>query len=166
MIDEAERGIFCAHRFTAYYIWVVLHEIMGHGTGKLLLEQSPGIFNFDKENPPVNPLTGKPIDTWYLPGETWTGVFGDLATTVDECRAELVGAYLIDEPEILGLFGCTEDSKTNPGDGKIHFFCFILFCSRQLTCSVVVYNLYLQLGIDGLRGLENYNPTTKVSQTI
>lgn len=26
----------------------------------------------------------------------------------------------------------------------------------------MVYNLYLQLGVDGLRGLENYNPDTKV----
>jgi dipeptidyl-peptidase-3 len=124
MIDESERSIFGAHRFTAYYVWVVLHEIMGHGTGKLLLEQSPGIFNFDKENLPVNPLTGKPIDRWYLPGETWTGVFGDLATTVDECRAELVGAYLIDEPDILELFGCTDDNRITPDDGKTLFLFF------------------------------------------
>lgn len=165
MVDEAERRIFGEHRFTAYYIWVVLHEIMGHGTGKLLLEQSPGIFNFDKENPPINPLTGKPIDRWYLPGETWTGVFGDLATTVDECRAELVGAYLIDEPEILELFGCTEDSKIKPSDGKSFFSVPFFFC-HELTYFAVVYNLYLQLGVDGLRGLENYSPATKVSQTI
>lgn len=125
MIDESERSVFGAHRFTAYYIWVVLHEIMGHGTGKLLLEQSPGVFNFDKENPPINPLIGEPIGRWYLPGETWTGVFGDLATTVDECRAELVGAYLIDELDILELFGCAENSKVKPSDGNTSSFLFI-----------------------------------------
>ncbi|KAF7126245.1 hypothetical protein CNMCM5793_002740 [Aspergillus hiratsukae] len=141
MIHESERKVFQEHRFTAYYIWVVLHEILGHGTGKLLLEDSQAHFNFDREHPPLNPLSGKPIDSWYSPGETWTGVFTDLSTTVDECRAELVGAYLIDVPEILELFGCTVDSEIKPVD--------------------VVYNLYQQLGVDGLRALENYNPSTK-----
>ncbi|KAH2462497.1 hypothetical protein KXW12_004641 [Aspergillus fumigatus] len=141
MIHESERKVFQEHRFTAYYIWVVLHEILGHGTSKLLQEDSQGHFNFDREHPPLNPLTGKPIDSWYGPGETWTGVFTDLSTTVDECRAELAGAYLIDVAEILQLFGCTVDSKIKPAD--------------------VVYNLFQQLGVDGLRALENYNPSTK-----
>ncbi|KAK9558939.1 hypothetical protein V6Z88_005232 [Aspergillus fumigatus] len=141
MIHESERKVFQEHRFTAYYIWVVLHEILGHGTSKLLQEDSQGHFNFDREHPPLNPLTGKPIDSWYGPGETWTGVFTDLLTTVDECRAELAGAYLIDVAEILQLFGCTVDSKIKPAD--------------------VVYNLFQQLGVDGLRALENYNPSTK-----
>ena len=30
----------------------------------------------------------------------------------------------------------------------------------------VAYNMYLQLGVDGLRGLENYDPTTEVSQDL
>ncbi|KAH2666498.1 hypothetical protein KXV79_006076 [Aspergillus fumigatus] len=141
MIHESERKVFQEHRFTAYYIWVVLHEILGHGTSKLLQEDSQGHFNFDREHPPLNPLTGKSIDSWYGPGETWTGVFTDLSTTVDECRAELAGAYLIDVAEILQLFGCTVDSKIKPAD--------------------VVYNLFQQLGVDGLRALENYNPSTK-----
>ncbi|KAK9594214.1 hypothetical protein V6Z96_000804 [Aspergillus fumigatus] len=145
MIHESERKVFQEHRFTAYYIWVVLHEILGHGTSKLLQEDSQGHFNFDREHPPLNPLTGKPIDSWYGPGETWTGVFTDLSTTVDECRAELAGAYLIDVAEILQLFGCTVDSKIKPAD--------------------VVYNLFQQLGVDGLRALENYNPSTKVNAT-
>lgn len=29
--------------------------------------------------------------------------------------------------------------------------------------TIVIYNMYLQLGVDGLRGLENYDPITKVS---
>ncbi|KAF9883975.1 hypothetical protein FE257_002416 [Aspergillus nanangensis] len=141
MVDESERPTFKKHRFHSYYIWVVLHEILGHGTGRFLTESTPGNFNFDPETPPINPLSGKPIKTWYRPGQTWTGVFEDLSTTVDECRAELVGAYLIDEPEILKLFGYTEEGDIKWED--------------------LVYNMYLQLGVDGLRGLENYNPTTQ-----
>ncbi|EAW11029.1 dipeptidyl peptidase III [Aspergillus clavatus NRRL 1] len=140
-IGKSQVVIFPPHRFTTYYIWVVLHEILGHGTGKLLHEDSPGKFNFNKDHPPLNPLTRRPTVHWYQPQETWTGVFADLATTVDECRAELVGAYLIDVPEILALFDCTADAGIDPDD--------------------VVYNLYQQLGIDGLRALDNYSPSTK-----
>jgi dipeptidyl-peptidase-3 len=118
MVDESERATFQSHRFHAYYLWVVLHEVLGHGTGKLLMEDSEGIFNFDPNNPPIDPLKSTPVCCWYLPGQTWTGVFGDLATTVDECRAELVGAYLMDDLDILRLFGYADDSDVKPDDGK------------------------------------------------
>ncbi|RMJ26745.1 Peptidase family M49 [Aspergillus sp. HF37] len=140
MVDKSERTTFQSHRFHAYYLWVVLHEVLGHGTGKLLMQDAAGTFNFDPNSPPVDPLTGKPVCCWYHPGQTWTDVFGDLATTVDECRAELVGAYLMDDLDILRLFGYTDDSEVKSDD--------------------VTYNMYLQLGVDGLRGLENYNLST------
>ncbi|GKZ34170.1 bifunctional diacylglycerol diphosphate phosphatase/phosphatidate phosphatase [Aspergillus brasiliensis] len=92
------------------------------------------------KKPPLDPFTGKPVESWYRAEQTWTGVFNDLATTVDECRAELVGAYLIDDLDILRIFGYTDQSEVQPDD--------------------IAYNMYLQLGVDGLRGLENYDPTT------
>lgn len=64
-------------------------------------------------------------------------MFGDLATTVDECRAELVGAYLMDDLELLALLGYTSKS--------------------EVTAQDLTYSLYQQLGADSLRGLENYN---------
>ncbi|ELQ43086.1 dipeptidyl-peptidase 3 [Pyricularia oryzae Y34] len=134
-VSEAER--FKEHKFPAYYWWVVLHELLGHGTGRMMVQKGEGQFNFDIENPPVNPLSGKPITSWYKPGQTWTGQFADLATTVDECRAELVGAYLMDEKELLGLLGFTDTSDIRAED--------------------LTYNLYQQLGVDGLRGLSNFN---------
>ncbi|SPQ20354.1 14d01ecd-4b10-4b08-8e49-fad5338ec7f3 [Thermothielavioides terrestris] len=136
-IDPAEAETFAKHKFPAYYWWVVLHEILGHGTGRMLVESAEGKYSFDINNPPINPLTGAPITSWYKPGQTWTGQFGDLATTVDECRAELVGAYLMDDPEVLALLGLTEDSEIRAED--------------------LAYNLYQQLGVDGLRGLANFN---------
>ncbi|KAL4921945.1 peptidase family M49-domain-containing protein [Aspergillus aurantiobrunneus] len=119
LVDEAERETFRSHRSHSYYIWVVLHEILGHGTGKFLAQVSARDYNFDVSKPPLNPLTGKPVDCWYGIGQTWTGVFGELVTTVDECRAELVGAYLIDEPDILSLFGYTEKSGIDPQDCRV-----------------------------------------------
>ncbi|KAI9725808.1 MAG: hypothetical protein M1828_002437 [Chrysothrix sp. TS-e1954] len=136
-IDPSESATFQKHRFPAYYIWVVLHELLGHGTGQMMCEGPEGHYNFDINDPPVDLITEKRIESWYRPGQTWTGVFGNLATTVDECRAELVGAYLIDNCEILALFGFDENSETRPED--------------------IIYNLYLRLGVDGLRGLKNFN---------
>lgn len=118
LVDESEQETFKKHRPHAYYIWVVLHEILGHGTGRFLTETTPGNFNFDTDILPLNPITGEPINTWYRPGQTWTGVFEDLSTTVDECRAELVGAYLIDDRDILALFGYTEHGEIKPEDRK------------------------------------------------
>ncbi|KAI0531914.1 peptidase family M49-domain-containing protein [Xylaria digitata] len=110
-IEPSLADTFQKHKFPAYYMWVVLHELFGHGTGKMMVEADGEKYNFDIENPPINPITGSPIASWYKPGQTWTGQFADLSTTVDECRAELV----------------------------------------------VTYNLYQQLGVDGLRGLSNFN---------
>lgn len=118
--EEAES--FQKHKFPAYYIWVVLHELLGHGTGKMMCQESDGSFNFDRSSPPVNPLTSKPIETWYLPGQTWTGQFEDLATTVDECRAELVGACLMDDKEMLALFGYTDTTEITAEDRKLNCF--------------------------------------------
>ncbi|KAI1391092.1 peptidase family M49-domain-containing protein [Hypoxylon trugodes] len=136
-IDESEMEVFQKHKYPAYYWWVVLHELLGHGTGKMMIEKPANNFNFDATSPPLNPLDGKPINTWYKPGQTWTGQFGNLATSLDECRAELVGAYLMDDPELLALFGFTEESTIRASD--------------------LTYNLYQQLGVDGLRALSNYN---------
>ncbi|KAH6890266.1 peptidase family M49-domain-containing protein [Thelonectria olida] len=136
-IDASEAEQFKKHKFQAYYWWVVLHELLGHGTGRMMVETTDGKFNFDIKSPPVNPVTGEPIKCWYRPGQTWTGEFGDLATTVDECRAELVGAYLMDDPELLETFGFTETSDISASD--------------------LTFNLYQQLGVDGLRGLSNFN---------
>ncbi|KAF2972683.1 hypothetical protein GQX73_g857 [Xylaria multiplex] len=136
-IELSLADTFQKHKFPAYYMWVVLHELFGHGTGKMMVEAEEGKRNFDIENPPINPITGNPIASWYKPGQTWTGQFADLSTTVDECRAELVGAYLMDDLELLKLFGFTETSEIRADD--------------------VTYNLYQQLGVDGLRGLSNFN---------
>ncbi len=118
-VDAEEALTFQKHKYPTYYWWVVLHELLGHGTGKMMVEMETGKFNFDIRNPPKNPLTGQPISSWYGPGQTWTGQFGELATTLDECRAELVGAYLMDDPELLALFGFSPGGTIEPEDSNI-----------------------------------------------
>lgn len=72
-IEDSEAEQFRKHKFQASYCWVVLHELLGHGTGRMMVESMDEKFNFDIENPPINPLTGRPISSWYKPGQTWTG---------------------------------------------------------------------------------------------
>ena len=134
-IDPSDEPIFKAAEYDAFYIWVVLHELLGHGTSKLLTEYGADSYNFNRENLPLSPLTGKSITSWYRSGQTWTGVFEDLATSVDECRAECVGAYLMDDPDLLRLFGFNE-MKLKPAD--------------------ITYTVYLQITAAGLRALEDY----------
>jgi dipeptidyl-peptidase-3 len=88
-----------------------VHELLGHGAGKLLAEDGNGAANFDLKNPPISPVTGEPVTTWYRSGQTWTTVFEGLATSIEECRASLVAAYLTDVPELMKLFGYTDTSE-------------------------------------------------------
>lgn len=92
------------------FITTAVHELLGHGTGKLLAETKPGVYNFDHQRPPINPLNGEPVASHYLPGQTWTSMFGKLAGTVDECRAILVSEYLMDSKDMLEIFGYTDTS--------------------------------------------------------
>ncbi|KAI9846535.1 MAG: hypothetical protein M1837_003956 [Sclerophora amabilis] len=135
-VHESEAAQFSKHKDHAFYLWVVFHELLGHGTGKLLAEEKPGSFNFDIQNPPINPLTRRPVESWYRPGQTWTGLFGDIATSVDECRAECVGAYLMSDMELLAMFGYSDET--------------------EITGKDLEYNMYMQLGVAGLRALQNY----------
>jgi dipeptidyl-peptidase-3 len=75
MVPESEQEIFKQHRPNAYSIWIVLHEIFGHGTGKLLSEISPGNFNFDPNDPPSIYITGDPVKNPGRPGPKYLKTF-------------------------------------------------------------------------------------------
>ena len=89
----------------AFEVQVGLHELLGHGCGKHLQETEKGKYNFDIANPPISPITGKKIETWYKPGETWGTVFGGMGPSYEECRAECVAMVLCCDYSILKIFG-------------------------------------------------------------
>ncbi|KAI5950660.1 YOL057W [Candida theae] len=95
-----DQDLFKKWRDDSFEVQVGLHELLGHGTGKLLQETEPGKFNFEKD-PNHN------IDTYYKPNETWAGVFGANSGSYEECRAELVALYLIlkNPTKVLPIFG-------------------------------------------------------------
>lgn len=97
-IDDDLLALFRQWRDDAFEVQVGLHELLGHGTGKLLLETRKGVFNFDRAQSPVS---------YYKPGETWGLLFGTTAGLFEECRAELVALYLILKrpADVLPIFG-------------------------------------------------------------
>jgi len=101
---------------------VALHELFGHGTGKLLFEMGPDQYNFDIKNPPVNPLTGQPITNWYSQGQPTSSVFGEMDMSLEECRAEAVAAYLAFDKGILSTMGYSDTSKITADDCEYFLF--------------------------------------------
>ncbi|KAH9902261.1 peptidase family M49 [Xylariomycetidae sp. FL2044] len=143
-IAEKDLAIYQKYRDGAFEVQVGLHELLGHGCGKLLQETSPGVYNFDKENPPISPLTGKPVTSWYKPGQTWGSVFGSLAGAYEECRAELVAMYLSCEFPVLKIFGFGDGSDDIDGEA-----------------GDVLYAAYLQMARAGLASLEMWDPKSR-----
>jgi len=140
-IAPDDLALFQKYRDAAFEVQVGIHELLGHGTGKLLQETSPGVFNFDPAAPPVSPITGAPVTTYYRPGQTWGGVFGAIASSYEECRAECVAMALSCEFGILQIFGFgdgTADVDGEAGD--------------------VLYAAYLSMARAGVAALEMWDP--------
>lgn len=136
-ITEEDRPIFDKYQGESFEVQVGIHELLGHGSGKLLMETEPGKFNFDIENPPLG-LDGKPVSTYYKVGETWGSRFGSLAGAFEETRAEVVAMYLITNRELLEIFGFkTREEQDN-----------------------IIYAGYLQMARAGLLALEYWDPKT------
>ena len=104
-IRDEDQDLYDKYKEEAFDVQVGLHELLGHGCGKLLSETETGKWNFDVKDPPVNPVTGKPVSTWYKPGETWGSVFGGIGPSYEECRAESVAMSLSPDFKILQIFG-------------------------------------------------------------
>ena len=143
-IKESDLEVYKKFRDPAFEVQVGLHELTGHGCGKVLQEISPGVYNFDMENPPISPLTDKPITTWYKAGQTWGSVFGAIAGAYEECRAELVAMYLGCEFSVLKTFGF--------GDGTVDI---------DSPAGDVLYVTYLSMARAGLIALEMWDPTSQ-----
>lgn len=144
----------------AFSVQVANHELLGHGTGRLFQEQADGTRNFDADKT-INPLTGKPITSWYKPGESeskWEpqlcfGVrhltsharsaygsrIGPVAPSMEECRAESVALYLASNRDIASIFGLT--SQEDQDD--------------------LTYYTFAVMARAGVRGLEFFDPSTR-----
>ncbi|KAI1795058.1 aflatoxin-detoxifizyme [Ganoderma leucocontextum] len=122
----------------AFELLVANHELLGHGTGKLFKENADGTKNFDPAKV-INPLTGKPITSWYKPGQSWDTAVGEVSSSMEECRADTVGLYLSSNLDILKIFKYTDQQDID----DIQYITFLLTARA------------------GLRALEFYDPANK-----
>jgi dipeptidyl-peptidase-3 len=89
-------------------------------------------------------VSGEPIKTWYKPGQTWGSVFGSIAASYEECRAELVAMHLSCEFSALKIFGFGDGSQDMDGEAGD-----VLFAS------------YLSMARAGLASLEMWDPKSQ-----
>ncbi|KAI9735180.1 MAG: hypothetical protein M1834_001770 [Cirrosporium novae-zelandiae] len=143
-IRESDLAIYRKNSDAAFEVQVGLHELLGHGTGKLLQETSPGEYNFDIKNPPISPITNKPISTWYKPGQTWSSLFGPIASSYEECRAECVSMVLSCDFDILSIFGIGSGSPDMDGPA-----------------GDVLYSSYLTMARAGICAIEYWDPKSR-----
>lgn len=136
-LSDADALVYDKFHAPAFEMQVGIHELLGHGTGKLLSQEQDGSFNFDQAQV-VSPITGDLITTYYKAGETWGSKFGAMAASYEECRAECVAMYLACEPSLLEIFGHSDAQEA----------------------SDVLYAAYLQMARAGLLALEFWDPLT------
>ncbi|QPG76406.1 hypothetical protein FOA43_003795 [Brettanomyces nanus] len=137
-ISQDLQNVYDEYRTQAFEVQVGIHELLGHGTGKLLMQNDDKSFNFDTANPPIG-LDGKPVKTYYKPGETWGSLFGSLAGPYEECRAESVAMFLVTDRKLLEIFGYHTKEEQDR----------------------VIYVSYLSMCRAGLLALEFYDPENK-----
>ncbi|KAJ7774615.1 peptidase family M49-domain-containing protein [Mycena maculata] len=137
-IHPDDLALFDAWESKAFELQVANHELLGHGSGKLFTEDANGKKNFSPDKV-INPLTGKPVSTWYGPGQTSDSVLGEVSSSMEECRAEAVALYLCSNPEILDIFKYTKKQDIED----------------------VQYVSFLWMARAGVRALEFWDPVSK-----
>lgn len=118
----------------AFEVQVGLHELLGHGSGKLFMSA-------DDAKGVVDPITAKPVASWYGPGETWDTKFPGFGSSYEECRAECVGIYLCVNDNVLDIFGHGKGAEQAGAD--------------------VMYINWLNMVRAGVLALQYYSPETK-----
>lgn len=136
-LEEKDKDLYIKWKGPSFEVQVGLHELLGHGSGKLFIQDEKGKLNFDKAEV-RNPETGELISSWYKGSETWDSKFTTIASSYEECRAECVGLYLCLNKQVLSIFGHEEGAAEE-----------------------VVYINWLNMVRAGLLALEFYTPESE-----
>jgi dipeptidyl-peptidase-3 len=141
-VAEADQALFKALKGEAFEVQVGIHELLGHGSGKLYHANTADAATLHGA---PHPLTGEPISgPFYATGATWDSTFGRLASAYEECRAECAGIYLCLEPSVLTIFGHADAPASEVA--QVHD---------------ITYINWLLMVRAGLTGLEFYTPETR-----
>lgn len=137
-LGDADQELYKRCAGPSFSIQVGLHELLGHGSGKCFTVDADGKKNFQPEAV-QSALGSSAAKNCYGPGESWDTVFGGIASTMEECRAEAVGIYLCTEERVHRIFGHNDAKAADD----------------------LVYCNWLNMARAGLLALQYYNPTTK-----
>jgi dipeptidyl-peptidase-3 len=74
-LGEKEEALFLKYYKESLFVVVALHELIGHGSGKIFLQNADGSFNFPKDV--KNPFTNEVVTSYYKHGENWHSRFGE-----------------------------------------------------------------------------------------
>ena len=97
---EKDVDLVVEHYKDSVFLMTILHEIFGHGTGKMFRKNLDGTYNYPN-NDIFCPFTGKELfNKCYEQNETYNSKFGKWATIIDECRCDAVALYLCSYFEI------------------------------------------------------------------
>ncbi|KAI2805606.1 bifunctional diacylglycerol diphosphate phosphatase/phosphatidate phosphatase, partial [Blomia tropicalis] len=137
-LSAEDAKILDKYSVASFEVQVGLHELLGHGSGKLLRAEKDGKLNFDPSKT-INPLTGKPVSLWYAANESYDSKFGSLSSAYEECRAECVGLYLSLDSDVLKIFGFSDPEEQKN----------------------IIYANWLSMVHKGIESLKMYNPSVK-----
>lgn len=127
-LSNEDQSLYNKYFEAAFEMQVGVHELLGHGTGRLFTSPQANLYY---------PNSDIKVETYYQPGQTWGSLFGSIAASYEECRAELVAVYLSRDQSILNTFA-SELSSTEQSD--------------------LAYVSYIQMARAGLLALEFYDP--------
>ena len=63
-LTEEDKELLTKYRVKSFEVQVGLHELLGHGSGKLFYKRAGDNFNFDVKTV-VNPLDGQPVSQHF-----------------------------------------------------------------------------------------------------
>ena len=79
------------------------HELFGHGSGKLIKKEN-GECPLDF----FDPIKNETFKSCYEENETYQSKFGEIASSYEECRADLAGLHLSTFPPMYQVFNYTQ----------------------------------------------------------
>lgn len=110
-IKKEDAKILEQHGTIADSIHTACHELLGHGSGKLLRQNEDGSFNF-KKGEVFDPFSNKEV-TYYNKDETFETKFTDICRSYEECRADISGIYFGSMPNVHKIFNVKEEDGDN-----------------------------------------------------
>jgi len=134
-VSEADFALLTKYKLPSFEMQVGLHELLGHGSGKLFMRTDTGAINYPADL--TNPLTGKPVTSCYGPGETYDSKFTTIGSSYEECRAECAGLHLCLVPGVAQIFGLS-------GEEAEH--------SKYIN--------WFSMALAGVKGLEMFSPAS------